>query len=451
MKSSFSKTRTKVASAAREDAAQALAAYPAPLQMMGHDSEARAQHHFHDQINSSPRVMQLYGNHLQSNVAAPLGQVHQGVVQRHVSADGVVQLSRWGEWENSLQTVSPGTQSLALFGMAIVNEFLSSGIHARIGGSLAAKMLGGVREPADLDVEVSGAPGADADAKAMFLRWVGKRILTGEGGQLFFISEYSNQSGVVAVKYHGPIIGSLPEMDDDDYEDKVETHMKMLREAPAIATKVDFSSEALFTLTDLKAPDAKGDKRGHYGAEYLIASYLNRLASNMKDGSGDKKDDKGQIVALLQGLMAKGDEKQKVPEGKAEKSVFFEKVKEKVIGHINSQSNKKLPSILILLQQACDQLITGGASNAVHGSSVASSQTQASSWLTITEDTYLAIKALAEDRGLEDEADDLVAAFKAGGPYNAREGVEAALLTVVPQKQDAVTRIVDYIVEEYAE
>lgn len=316
---------------------------------------------------------------------------------------------------------------------------------------MAAKMLGGVREPADLDVEVSGDLGADADAKAMFLRWVGKRILTGEGGQLFFISEYSNQSGVVAVKYHGPIIGSLPAMDDDNYEDKVETYVKMLREAPAFATKVDFSSEALFTLTDLKAPDAKKDKRGHYGAEYLIASYLNRLASNMKDGSGDQKDDKGQIVALLQGLMAKGDEKQKVPKGKAEKSVFIKKVKEEVIGHINSQSNKKLPSILILLQQACDQIITGGASNAVHGSSVASSQTQASSWLTITEDTYLAIKALAEDRGLEDEADDLVAAFKAGGPYNAREDVEAALLTVVPQKQDAVRRIVDYIVEEYAE
>lgn len=424
-----------------------------PMQLLDNRPEAREQAQLQEQINNSPRVMQLRAyQHQPHHTSAQREALNiHAPSQQQAASGGVVQLSRWGEWEKPLAAAASAIQTRALFGMAVVNEFRESSVNARIGGSLAAKMMGGVREPADLDLEIPGRAEAGADAKAMFIGWIGRKVFRSEGGGVFYISAYTTPSGVLEVTYHGLTSNVVLDMLDDNYDEKAVAQLITdLKAAPAHKTKVDFSSEALFTMSDMAPTDTKVDDRGHYGAEYLIASYLNRLAYNKKNNTTDEKHDWEQIVAMLHALVAKGDEKSKAPAGKVEITGFLTQVKSRIMAYIKSATNTKEASIVQLLEQACEAVLSGGAKKPVQGASSASVEAQPATWLTITEDTYRAIKEIAEDRWLDDEADDLVDAFKAGGPYTSKETIVAVLLRVIPQKQDAVNRIAEYIVENYA-
>ncbi|WP_229712495.1 DUF4157 domain-containing protein [Marivirga lumbricoides] len=248
-------------------------------------------------------------------------------------AFNVTQLNRWGEWEDSLSKVTPSTAELATFGMSIVNMFRDRGIQARIGGSLAAKMYGGTRDPLDLDIEIPGRLENSAEAKGIFQRLIGRpEIAWIQGKSIFFITDFSKASGVINITYKSGV--TERELDPLEDDEEIESAFDGLAEAPAFQTSVDFSSESLFASKDLEPTSTQNDDRGHYGWDYLVASYLNRLASNLEEQVPDPKDDRGQVKAILTQLIeSKGISKLDIKE-------FIENCKKIIMGYVKNSNDK---------------------------------------------------------------------------------------------------------------
>ncbi|HWZ23510.1 MAG TPA: hypothetical protein VNW06_12695, partial [Cytophagaceae bacterium] len=133
----------------------------------------------------------------------------------------VTQLNTWNEWEEPLTKVDAGTASLATFGMAVI-KMLSEAYKLRIGGSLAAKMYGAPRQPVDIDFEVSGEAKKATEAKEHFMKLAQRPKFTWiHGRNVFFITDYAPQGGVVAIDFKCVKADKEPNPYDDEDEDLI--------------------------------------------------------------------------------------------------------------------------------------------------------------------------------------------------------------------------------------
>lgn len=417
-------------------------------------SETVAQTKLQKGINNSPRVKQLMSIQSMMNSGYHTAIVGgKATIQKEentaVSAR-TIQLARWDRVKEPLKTASAGTASLATFGMAIINRFRDvAGINARIGGSLAAKLFGGKREPVDIDIEIPGNMEAAKAAKDVFQNWIARRALVWITGPNYFkITGFGSSAGLITIDYKSAFFEGEADLDDDDDAGYISL-MERFAQSETFNTKIDFSSESVFA-NDLAPTPSTDEGPGFYSPQYLIASYLNRRIS---EPEADPKDDRGQISAMLAQLV-KDKEKENGKQMNAEEiKTFLGVTKGQILSHVK-QTSPKLEGIGPLFDSISKELIPAPAKQSAGKEKVylrippeGSDAPQLN--LNITDDTYRAIKELAEDRGLEDEADALVAAFKKVKTYRSREQLESTLLAVVPKRQSAISSIADYIIEEY--
>jgi hypothetical protein len=311
-----------------------------PMQLLDNRPEALAQAQLQEQINNSPRVMQLRAYQHQphhtsaqreaSNIHAP--------TQQQAASGGVVQLSRWDEWDKQLAVVAPNIQSLALFGMAIVQKLEGLNVKARIGGSLAAKMLGARRNPGDIDLEIPGDAESMKTAKSLvWARATRENFFWVFGQHVFLITKAENSAGVIKVGFKEITLNE----EIDELEIDADTMLTLFESVKVVNTAIDFSSESEFAALDMEPSETKGDDRGHYSTEYLIASYLNRLATNKKIGAQDEKNDSDQILDLMKALISKGDEKEDMAKTVEEVQKILLATKDTVMSFVKKGNSKE--------------------------------------------------------------------------------------------------------------
>lgn len=292
-------------------------------------------------------ALPLEDNRPQTVIQRSLNNAMNNAVVAQVSVyKKPIQFADWTEWDSAPKNIEPEVASLAQFAIALVEKLKQvKGITARIGGSLAAKMLGGSRRPGDIDLEIPGNAESAEKAKEEFKSLIKRPQLAWiNGPHVFFITNYDTAAGVLKITYKSGIVKQPWDMDDDDIDETIKAFKESLANTPGYHTSIDFSSESLFTMKDLVPTDTAQDKRGHYGVEYLIAAYLNRMVANDLADQPDEKKDREQIITML----IHEAKKRAVKPGEIE--VFADEVFAKAQNHIK-EGNEKKPGIIKLIKE----------------------------------------------------------------------------------------------------
>lgn len=283
------------------------------------------------------------------------------------SGSGTVQRNIWSGWEPQFGYVAPKTERIAKLGMCIVDFLrLRMNVNVRIGGSLSAAMFGGRRKPGDIDIDIPGGlegaqtgPSTADLVKERFMKLAGQKdVPLVTGNDLFFIKSLSKTSaGVRLVYLHTKTPEALDPFDDDE---EIGTILTKMQHSPIYEVDVDFSPEEIFDMSGL-AVDSEGAEHGYYGPEFLLAAYLNRLASNLANKEPDTKNDRGQITSLLSRLLSNFlEQRTKIGKGMGAEEMknFLLEIKKSITTkHVNKKNEKLTKLIDVLFEEITPDVI----------------------------------------------------------------------------------------------